>query len=114
MADDNESYVNSMKKMLNIFGYEVDTVNSADKEIALAKKGKYDLILTDKDMEDNYKDRGGIHAIKEIRKFNKETPILLNSSALTKEVEQELSSCNKVETCSKTDVVARIKKLLER
>ena len=113
IADDNESYRRSLKMLVETHGYKVDIAKNADEEIAAAKKGEYALIVTDKDMEDNYGNEGGIYAAKEIRKSGNKTPILLSSAALSDKDVEKLKEFN-IETCSKIDIYQKLKKLLEK
>jgi DNA-binding response OmpR family regulator len=112
IADDDESYRRSLKMLVETHGYKVDIAKNTDEEIDAAKKEEYELIITDKNMEDNYGREGGLHAVKEIRKFNSKTPILLSSSALTDGDKKILSEYKKVDTCSKIDIYQKLKKAL--
>jgi len=114
LADDNKEYRSSMKRVLEGYGCDVYEVKNADEEIAAAKKETYDLIVTDKDMEDQYGRKGGIHAIKEIRKFNDKTPILFSSADLTEEDKKELDGYKKVDTISKVDMFKKLKEVLKK
>ena len=115
-ADDSEEQLSSMKRLLGVMGYEVHAVNSTNKEIEAAKKGreneKYKLIISDIDMEDNYGNSGGLHAIKEIREFDDDTPIILNSASLTDDDKKEADRYKNVHACSKLNTLAKIREIL--
>ena len=117
LADDKEEQLSSMKRLLGVMGYEVHAVNSTNKEIEAAKKGreneKYKLIISDIDMEDEYGSSGGLHAIKEIRDFDDDTPIILNSASLTEYDRVEAGRYKNVHACSKLNTIAKIRELLK-
>ena len=80
IADDDDGWISTLiENMFPEDKYIVDSVSNADDLISYAKNNKYDLIVTDNEMNDGHGD-SGVYAIKEIRKFDKDTPIVMNSS----------------------------------
>lgn len=92
IADDDTSHRGFLKKLL--VGCEIDEVGRADDLISRARREKYDLIITDYDMQEKgatngrrahglivYPEQTGLYAIEKIREFDKETPIIMNSSS---------------------------------
>ncbi|MBU4069777.1 MAG: response regulator [Nanoarchaeota archaeon] len=78
IADDDVEYRNILDKIF-FKNYETDFALNANEEIEKAKQNEYALIVTDNQMKDGY-GNSGIYAIEQIRKFDKETPIVLNTS----------------------------------
>ncbi len=78
IADDNVKYRSRIAGTL-FQNYETDFALNADEEIEKAMQNKYVLIVTDNQMQDGY-GSSGIYAIEQIRKFDKETPIILNTA----------------------------------
>lgn len=79
----------SISNLLSFVGYETDICIDGDKAFALAETKKYDLIIADL----NLPKYGGNEIIIEIRKRNKEVPIIGMFSVkvdLTEENEKEL------------------------
>ncbi len=81
-ADDKAEENFYLKKSLGEVEFEIDYVTNSDELVEKAKEnqGLYALILTDCDMSDKYGSYGGLHASREIRKFDIKTPIVLLSS----------------------------------
>ena len=115
-ADDSEEQLSSMKRLLGAMGYEVNAVKNTDEEIEAARGGKgnerYELIISDINMDDKYGNSGGLHAIKEIREFDDDTPIILNSASLTDSNKKEAGRYKNVHVCSKLNTLAKIKEIL--
>lgn len=84
IADDNVQYLKSLERQLGR-KYGLNLVNNADQLIAAVKTrnesaiGRYSLIITDNQMEDGH-GNSGIYAIREIRKFDQETPIFFHTA----------------------------------
>ncbi len=97
VADDSEEYRERIAKIL-LKGYDVDFAANAEEAIKKAQENKYDLIITDNRMPVDkkglivnghmcgYYKNDGIYVIENIRKFDKETPIILNTSELNIEI----------------------------
>ncbi len=91
IADDDAGHRKLLKGMLG--GCEIDEVSTVRTLIEKAKTTKYDLIVTDYDMQEDrsdtliqhgriiYPEQTGTYAIGKIREFDKETPIIMNSSS---------------------------------
>jgi CheY-like chemotaxis protein len=86
IADDDRQLVSNLEMVLAKEPFAVCFVDSAEKEIEEARKGGYDLIVTDLQMPQG---KEGIYAIKEIRKFDKKVPIVLHTSYHNDEIKQE-------------------------
>lgn len=114
IADDNENYRNSIKRMLESYGYEVKEAKNSDEAIKMAEKEKYDYIITDNDMQDGYAS-SGLHLIEGVRKSknNSQTPILLSSSHIPEEVAKKAEELG-AETSKKVDFFQKVKKFLEK
>lgn len=78
IADDDVEYRNVLDKIF-FKNYETDFALNANEEIEKARQNKYALIVTDNQMKDGY-GNSGIYAIEQIRKFDTETPIVLNTA----------------------------------
>ena len=78
-AEDGASLRTTMAGILESFGYEVVAVDSGDAAIETAKGQAFDLVLTDRQMED---DGAGFRVAEEIRKMHPAVPILMMSGCL--------------------------------
>jgi len=97
VADDDRGYLQTIGK--DFEPYDVEYVHNVGDLVARARNAHeadmpYDFILTDNKMpEDPEKrakdDETGIYAIMEIRRFDKSTPIFLNSTYLTEDDKNE-------------------------
>lgn len=89
IADDNIQYLKSLERSLRN-EFQLDCVTNADDEIAKVREAygsnnRYSLIITDNQMEDGKElepgdKSSGLYAIREIRKFDQLTPILLHTA----------------------------------
>lgn len=89
-ADDNIIPAMANKKYIqsNIDGVTVDIVGNGNDLVEKVKNGKYVLIVTDNNMP--Y--LTGLEAIQEIRKFDKEIPIIMISGDISGNISSDVSS----------------------
>jgi|TARA_Y100000310_G_C20700281_1_gene829063 two-component system chemotaxis response regulator CheY len=90
IADDDINHRNFLKKLIK--NSKIKEVSKTDDLIKKAKERNYDLIITDYDMQEDrsdtrvnhgsiiYPEQTGLYAIEKIREFDRETPIIMNSS----------------------------------
>jgi CheY-like chemotaxis protein len=76
LVDDEQDFVKLMKFWLESKGYSVVTAGDGENAVDLAKKEKFDIILIDLRMPK----MGGLEAIKKIREFDKNIPIIVISA----------------------------------
>ncbi len=86
LADDDEEFRRSFRRNI-LNGYGVTEVADADGLVEEARRGGYALIITDNRMEDGHED-SGIYAIREIRRFDAGTPIILQSASVDERLRQ--------------------------
>lgn len=112
IADDNKEYVKTLKRVIGS-DYEISEAYNSDDAIKMSNKEKFDLIISDNDMEDGY-ESSGLHLIEEIKKGNKnkETEILFHSSGFPKGIAEKAEKLG-VKACNKMDFFQNIKKLLK-
>ncbi len=80
IVDDDVDICEALKDMLELDGYNVQTVNSGYEAVEAVKRNRYCLIIVDYLM----RPMSGIKTIRELRKITFETPIIL-MTALGKE-----------------------------
>ena len=100
LIDDNEEYRESLKNFISSMfpDSEVEEASSTDEGLKKARDGKYEFILTDKDLKDKYGNRGGIYLSKTLRQEKYSGKIILHSAALTDEDKKELKEVG-VDSC---------------
>lgn len=76
VIDDEKLIRWSLKEILTQEGYEVDTVDSADEAINLAKNTPYHLIIADLELQDE----SGIEILKTIREFRSDIVTIILSA----------------------------------
>lgn len=78
IADDEILICNLYKRLIKkrLIDLEIETVCNGENLVSSVKNGNYGLILTDNDMGSGIK---GLEAIKQIREFNPEIPIIFAS-----------------------------------
>jgi len=112
VADDDIEYRNSIVRAL-FCGYEVDFASTADEEIEKARQNQYSLILTDNQMEDGY-GNSGIYAIEQIRKFDKEVPIIFHTADTAFDVSVEALAKGATEVVSKRTGLGELQKTVRK
>jgi CheY-like chemotaxis protein len=75
LTDDNPHRRNALVLLLNLVHFNVSPVHSASEGLTLAKQGGFDLILISSLLSDN----DGAELCRQIRDFDKRTPILFYS-----------------------------------
>lgn len=74
VVDDDEEICKTLKKLLEMEGYEqIHTANSGKEAIARIKVMKYDLILLDVRM----REVNGVEVLREIRKIDEKVPVAM-------------------------------------
>ncbi|MFW6130152.1 MAG: response regulator [Atribacterota bacterium] len=81
IVDDEETIRDTLSKILEEDGFDVESVDDAEKAIKKIKNEKYNLILLDLKLNG----MSGFDVLKETREINKELPIILISGYLTME-----------------------------
>jgi CheY-like chemotaxis protein len=81
VLDDDQILLDALKAILNDYGHDVDTANTAKDAITPAEKGNYDFILVDYKMPEN----DGIWFMKNI-KLPKNTKVLLITAYVNRAV----------------------------
>lgn len=112
IADDDARYRTDLAKAL-FEDYETDFASNADEEIEKARQNKYALIMTDNHMEDGY-GNSGIYAIEEIRKFDKEVPIIFHSANSAFEISIEALQKGANEVASKMVDLDELENIIEK
>lgn len=84
-ADDNKSVRESLVRLLGVFYQtEVDAVENGRLLVEKVREIDYSLVVTDYEMPF----MNGLEAIREIRKFNRDVPIILVSGREPEEIEE--------------------------
>jgi len=91
IAEDNVAYRNALVNSA-LRDCQVDEVSTGAELVGYVRKAHmtncpYDLILTDNNMESEESD--GVNAIREIRAFDVETPIIFSTAGLDDVIERE-------------------------
>jgi DNA-binding NtrC family response regulator len=114
IVDDEARIRELLCKFLNMAGYEVVTVPTAEQSLELIFKEIFDLILLDVRLSSG---ESGISIMKKIREFQKEIPVVVYSGALTPELEIEARTAGANEVLSKDidilQLVAQIGKIIK-
>ena len=114
IVDDEARIRELLCKSLNMAGYEVVTVPTAEQSLELIFKEIFDLILLDIRLSSG---ESGISILKKIREFQKEIPVVVYSGALTPELEIEARTAGANEVLSKDidilQLVAQIGKIIQ-
>lgn len=92
VAEDIEDNQNLIRLYLTRFGLDCDIVENGSEALIAIKKNKYDLVLMDMQMPI----MGGLDAVKNLRKFNKDLPVIaLTASAMANDVKGYVTAgCN--------------------
>jgi len=85
VVDDDDRVKKLLKEALSEEGYEVSAVSTPDQTMDIITKESFDLILLDVALGKE----SGLTVLKEIRKTNTETPIIIYSGFVTAELEIE-------------------------
>lgn len=114
IVDDEARIRELLCKSLNMAGYEVVTVPTADQSLELIFKEIFDLILLDIRLSSG---ESGISILKKIREFQKEIPVVVYSGVLTPELEIEARTAGANDVLSKDidilQLVAQIGKIIK-
>jgi CheY-like chemotaxis protein len=90
IADDDREVRRTLEIVLQSAPFDVDYVVNAEQEVEYARQNKYDLIVSDLQMvPGDSEDKSGIEAIKAIRGFDRQTPILLHTSYDNEDIKRE-------------------------
>ncbi len=90
IADDDREVRRTLEVVLHDASLDVDYVATAEQEVKYARQNRYDLIVSDLQMiPGDPEDKSGIKAIKAIREFDKQTPILLHTSYDNENIKRE-------------------------
>lgn len=112
IADDNESFRETITRTF-FPKEEVDYASNADEAIAKAAANRYNLIITDNQMEDGY-GYSGIYAISQIRKTNTEVPIIFWTSDNSDNIYQKATEAGANVAVSKRAELAALRKTMNQ
>lgn len=114
VVDDEVRIRELLRKSLNIAGYEVITVSTAEQSVELIFKEPFDLILLDVRLSSG---ESGISILKKIREYQRKVPVVVYSGVLTPELEIEARTAGANEVLSKDidilQLVAQIGKIVK-
>jgi len=114
VVDDEVRIRELLRKSLDMAGYEVVTVPTAEQSLEFIFQEPLDLILLDIRLASG---ESGISILKKIREFQKEIPVVVYSGVLTPELEIEARTAGANEVLSKDidilQLVAQIGKIIK-
>jgi len=86
LVDDEEDFLNVMKTRIEPWGYEFIGVTNGKEGVAVVKRKEADLVILDYMMPE----MDGIATYKEIRKINKEIPVIMLTAYPDKKLFEDL------------------------
>lgn len=111
VADDELAILLTLKAILEIHGFEVDTAGSAREAIAKLKDGNYHMVITDMKMEHDHSGYDVIRAAKKTG-YNPATAVLTAFPMLGSEWKQEGAQSMLVKPMNTDDLLRQIEALL--
>ncbi len=112
LADDDEAFRRSFRRNI-LREYSVTEAADADGLVEEAGRRRYALIITDNRMEDGHED-SGIYAIREIRRFDAVTPIILQSASVDGRLRQRAIDAGANAVLSKISAgIAEYRRIIE-
>ena len=91
LVDDDVSWQNINKIVLRKYGYQIHTASTKEEALQKIEHNNYEIAVIDlRLIDDNQSNFDGIEIIRELRKKNRDTSILVKSGYLSPAVEREL------------------------
>ncbi len=111
VVDDELSIALTLKAVLDVYGFEVETALSAEDSVSKLKAGSYDLVLTDMKMEN---DRSGYDVLRAARNTDYRPAVAIFTAypSLGKDWEKEGAQCLFPKPMNTTDLVQQINAVL--
>jgi DNA-binding NtrC family response regulator len=72
-VDDEDDYLNSLKRVLSRRGFQVDTAGGGSSALAILEKSQFDCVLLDLKMPG----MDGLATLNELRRHDQHTPVLI-------------------------------------
>lgn len=92
LMDDEAAILLPTSRFFGFLGCRVDTAEEAEEALALLSHRSYDLAILDLRLS-NYSGSEGIDVLRELRRRNRWTSVIVLSACISDDVEEELRRC---------------------